>query len=81
MTRRSGTVCLLAVLVAFALTTVIVAGEKSWVLTKLPGPSGKTCLGTFPNDLSDSGYIGGAWIDSDGVMRGAYWRKGNQAIR
>ena len=46
--------------------------EISWVVSILEGPS-EDSVGTLANDVSDTGYIGGAWFDESGGWHAAYW--------
>lgn len=64
------------VLLIFMLATASAAPrEKVWVVTPLPTDS--DWHGSFGNDVNDSGYIGGGWIDEDGGYHAAYWYRGD----
>lgn len=66
----------------FILVSLFLAGpglakDKQWVITVLEGPSGTKWIGSFGNDVSDSGYVVGGWFDADEKMHAAYWYKGD----
>jgi len=70
----------LATLCAVLVLAVVLAGpeagakDKEWQVSQLPYLTG--WYGAVGNDVSDSGYIGGAWIDEDGQYHAACWYEG-----
>jgi len=75
--RRTGFVLFVVLAVMFGLVGSVEAGRQcTWVVSILEGPS-EDSAGTLANDISDTGYIGGAWFDEFAGWHAAYWYRGD----
>jgi len=72
---RRVSLCTVVLLIFMLATASAGPSEKVWVVTALPAAS--SWSGTFGNDVSNSGTIGGGWVDANGDNHAAYWRSGH----
>lgn len=76
ISRKAGVVCVLAFGLSLGLVGFSRAGSATWEVTTLDGPEDVTWYGTVANDVSDSGYVAGAWVDVGGRFHATYWYQG-----